>query len=95
MVGALVEQWLAAVEIDLQRRLHTDPASIISPLTQLTASHPFRENLWSLLMTALYRVGRQADALETFRKAATSLSRSSASTRSTPPWAGVAHSRPG
>jgi predicted ATPase/DNA-binding SARP family transcriptional activator len=69
MVDALVEQWLAAVEIDLQRRLQTNPGSIISPLTELTASHPFRENLWSLLMTALYRVGRQADALETFRKA--------------------------
>ncbi len=68
-VDALVEQWLAAVEIDLERRLETDPASIISPLTELTASHPFRENLWSLLMTAFYRVGRQADALETFRKA--------------------------
>jgi predicted ATPase/DNA-binding SARP family transcriptional activator len=68
-VDALVEQWLAAVEVDLERRVSTDPASTIGPLTQLTASHPFRENLWSLLMTALYREGRQADALETYRKA--------------------------
>jgi hypothetical protein len=68
-VEALVEQWLAAVEVDLERRLNADPASIISPLTELTASHPFQENLWSLLMTALYRMGRQADALETYRKA--------------------------
>ena len=51
MVDALTEQWLAAVEIDLQRRLQTDPASIIGPLTELTASHPYREHLWSLLMT--------------------------------------------
>ena len=79
-VDALVEQWLATVEIDLERRLHTDPASIISPLTELTASHPFRENLWSLLMTALYRVGRQADALEAFRQGTSPcLSRSLAS----------------
>jgi class 3 adenylate cyclase len=69
MVDALVEQWLGALEVDLQRRLQTNPASIIGPLTELTASHPFRENLWSLLMTALYRMGRQADALETFRRA--------------------------
>ena len=68
-VDALVEQWLAAVEIDLERRLDTDPASIVSRLIELTATHPFRENLWSLLMTALYRVGRQADALKTYRDA--------------------------
>lgn len=68
-VDRLVEQWLGAVEIDLERRVGTDVAAAIGPLTELTASHPFREGLWALLMTALYRAGRQADALETFQRA--------------------------
>ncbi len=67
MVDGLVEQWLGAVEIDLERRLETDPSGAVGALTELTADHPFREGLWSLLMTALYRVGRQADALTAFQ----------------------------
>ncbi|HSU34157.1 MAG TPA: BTAD domain-containing putative transcriptional regulator, partial [Propionibacteriaceae bacterium] len=68
-VDGLVEQWLAAVEIDLDHRLQTNPTAAIGPLTELTANHPFREGLWSLLMTALYRVGRQADALDAYQRA--------------------------
>jgi DNA-binding SARP family transcriptional activator len=68
-VDALVEQWLGAVEIDLERRVETDAAAAIGPLTELTANHPFREGLWALLMTALYRVGRQADALAAYHRA--------------------------
>ena len=67
-VDALVEQWLGAVEIDLGRRIESDAAATIGELTELTAAHPFREGLWALLMTALYRVGRQADALAAYRK---------------------------
>jgi predicted ATPase/class 3 adenylate cyclase len=69
MVDGLAEQWLGAVEIDLERRVETDAAAAIGPLTELTANHPFREGLWSLLMTALYRVGRQADALAAYQTA--------------------------
>ena len=68
-VAGLVEQWLGAVEIDLGRRIETDTPAAIGSLTELTANYPFREGLWALLMTALYRVGRQADALATYGKA--------------------------
>ncbi|MGH9213800.1 MAG: ATP-binding protein, partial [Acidimicrobiales bacterium] len=72
-VDALVEQWLGAVEVHLARCVETDAAATIGRLTELTASHPFREGLWALLMTALYRSGRQSDALRCFHEARTQL----------------------
>ena len=68
-VDRLYEVWLAATEADLGSRLERDPASVIGPLTELSATHPYREGLWALLMTALYRTGRQADALAAYRRA--------------------------
>lgn len=68
-VAGLTERWLTAVEQELQRRVEVDPASAVGRLTELTAVHPYREGLWALLMTALYRVGRQADALAAYRTA--------------------------
>ncbi len=68
VVDALVEQWLGATETELGRRVESEAAAVIGPLTELTTDHPFREELWALLMTALYRVGRQADALAAYRR---------------------------
>lgn len=69
VADGLIEQWLSAVEVDLERRVDTDPPAAVATLTQLTADHPFREGLWALLMTALYRSGRQADALAAYQRA--------------------------
>lgn len=65
----LIEQWLGALEIDLERRLETDTPAAIGLLTELTVSYPYREGLWALLMTGLYRTGRQGDALAAYRRA--------------------------
>lgn len=68
-VDGLIEQWLGAVEIDLEHTVERDPNAAVGALTELTASHPFREGLWALLMTALYKGGRQAEALDAYRRA--------------------------
>lgn len=59
---------LAAVEDLLHAALEAGEAAAIVPeLEELVASHPLRERPRALLMLALYRAGRQADALELFR----------------------------
>ncbi|WP_438270034.1 BTAD domain-containing putative transcriptional regulator [Pseudofrankia inefficax] len=69
IVDGLEERWLVAVETDLAGRIETDPAAALGRLAELTASHPDREELWALRMTALYRTGRQGDALGAYQTA--------------------------
>jgi hypothetical protein len=45
-------------------------AEAVASLTVSVAEQPYRERLWELLMLALYRSGRQADALAAYRRVA-------------------------
>jgi YVTN family beta-propeller protein len=66
----LEELRLAAVEarIDADLALGRHDA-LTAELEQLAAEHPLRERLHAQLMLALYRCGRQADALAAYRRA--------------------------
>lgn len=44
-------------------------AELVAEIEGLVADHPFRERLWGQLMLALYRSGRQRDALATYQRA--------------------------
>jgi DNA-binding SARP family transcriptional activator/tetratricopeptide (TPR) repeat protein len=64
----LAERRLAVVE----RRVDADLATgrhvgLVAELRGLVAEHPLRERFRAQLMLALYRAGRQADALEVYR----------------------------
>ncbi|MDA1364603.1 AfsR/SARP family transcriptional regulator [Glycomyces algeriensis] len=45
------------------------PGEAVPELDALVAEHPWREEAWRLLALALYRAGRQADALAVLRRA--------------------------
>ncbi|GAA4190969.1 BTAD domain-containing putative transcriptional regulator [Streptosporangium oxazolinicum] len=68
-VHGLVEERLGALESALEHQVDRDPHRAATTLTGLVARHPLREGLWALLMTALTRSGRRADALATYRRA--------------------------
>jgi DNA-binding SARP family transcriptional activator len=65
VIGELEERRLAAVEIridaDLELGRHTE---LVVELMALARQHPLRERVHAQLMLALYRAGRQAEALE-------------------------------
>jgi DNA-binding SARP family transcriptional activator/tetratricopeptide (TPR) repeat protein len=56
----------SAAEIECGR-----PAEVVTELRRLTADHPLRERLWSLLLRALDGAGRQAEALDAYERART------------------------
>jgi len=68
--AALEEGRLGALETRAEAKLalgrHTE---LISELRARVSSHPEREHAHELLMTALYRAGRQSEALEVYRAA--------------------------
>jgi DNA-binding SARP family transcriptional activator len=66
----LRELHLALVEARAEAMLALGrPALVTGELETLLAEHPFRERGWRLLAVALYRTGRQADALAAVRRA--------------------------
>jgi DNA-binding SARP family transcriptional activator/pimeloyl-ACP methyl ester carboxylesterase len=63
------QEYLAALEAriaaDLAGGCHQE---LVGELEFLVREHPFRERLWGDLMVALYRSGRQADALVAYQR---------------------------
>jgi len=66
-IARLEELRLAAIEDRIAADLDAGrDRDLVGELEALTAEHPLRERLWSQLMRALYRSGRQAGALAAF-----------------------------
>jgi predicted ATPase/DNA-binding SARP family transcriptional activator len=66
-IGRLEELRSAAQQALIEVRLRSGEHTVlISELERLVAQHPLREGLRGQLMVALYRSGRQAEALEVF-----------------------------
>ncbi|MFC7343095.1 AfsR/SARP family transcriptional regulator [Saccharopolyspora griseoalba] len=72
-------QRLAELRLESLEQLHTAElergrhASVVAELTELARENPLRERFHALLMTALYRAGRQADALAAYQRARSAL----------------------
>src|SRR4051794_70339 len=73
-IARLEDGRVTALELRLEADLRTGRHSeLVGELRQLSAAHPLRERLYEMLMLALYRSGRQAEALEAYRCARESL----------------------
>ena len=67
----LEEARLRLTEDELAARMQLGASGeVTGVLEALVAAHPLRERLWALLVTALYRAGRQSDALAAHRRVA-------------------------
>jgi class 3 adenylate cyclase/tetratricopeptide (TPR) repeat protein/DNA-binding winged helix-turn-helix (wHTH) protein len=72
--GRLEELHAAAVEGLVESRLESgEHGEVIGVLTGLVAANPLRERPQRLLMLALYRAGRHAEALDAYREACAAL----------------------
>ena len=68
-IARLEELRLAAIELRIEADLAlAGHADVAAELEALVGKHPFRENLRAQLMLALYRCGRQAEALAAYQE---------------------------
>jgi DNA-binding SARP family transcriptional activator len=73
-VARLDEQRISAIEQCVDWRLALgEHGEVVDELAELAADHPLREGPQQQLMLALYRCGRQAEALAVFRRLRTRL----------------------
>jgi DNA-binding SARP family transcriptional activator/class 3 adenylate cyclase len=64
----LAELHMTAVEDHIEAHLSCgNHRQVLGELDALVSSHPLRERLWAQRMTALYRAGRQAEALAAYQ----------------------------
>lgn len=73
-IDRLTEERLSVMEDLYDARLALGQHDeLISEIERTVRDHPLRESLWAKLMLALYRSGRQAEALRTYQRAADTL----------------------
>ena len=69
-IARLEELRLSATEHRIAAEIELGGHStVVSELDALTARYPLRERMWANLMLALYRLGRQAEALAAYQRA--------------------------